>query len=191
MADPLSIAAGIAGLVTLAEEVFQLVCRFGRLVRDAQNDIKRLSIEIRGLSVLLYELVLLAKSFEDDGLNTFFRLHHVNSCRQTVQDVKSRLDKALSGTRDQGWQATVTRLKWPYTSKEIKRLLEEISTYKETMGLALTADTMKAMLKALSKQEDLSNEISVVQQTLNDIQTRIVVDKHRQDVLDFFVRENP
>jgi hypothetical protein len=191
MADPLSIAASIAGLVTLAEEVFQLVCRFGRQVKDAQNDIKRLSAEIRSLSVLLYELSLLAKSFEDDGLTTFFRLHHVNSCRQTVQDVKSRLDKALGGIEGRQWKAAATRLKWPYTGKEVKKLLEEISTHKETMGLALTADTMKAMLEALSKQEDLSNEISDVQHTLNDIQSRIVVDKHRQDVLDFFLRHNP
>ncbi|KAL3486969.1 hypothetical protein BJX62DRAFT_228369 [Aspergillus germanicus] len=159
MADPLSIAAGIAGLVTLAEEVFQLVCRFGRQVKDAQNDIKRLSTEIRGLS--------------------------------TVQDVKSRLDKALGGIQCHQWKAVATRLKWPYTNKEVKKLLEEISMHKETMGLALTADTMKTMLKALSKQEDLSDEISDVQHTLNDIQTRIVVDKHRQDVLDFFVRHNP
>ncbi|KAL2784502.1 hypothetical protein BJX66DRAFT_329944 [Aspergillus keveii] len=159
MADPLSIAAGIVGLATLAEEVFQLVCKFGRQVKDAQNDIKRLSTEIRGLS--------------------------------TVQDVKSRLDKVLGGIQGQQWKAAATRLKWPYTSKEVKKLLEEISAHKKTIGLALTADTMKAMLKALSKQEDLSNEISDVQHTLNDIQTRIVVDKHRQDVLDFFLRHNP
>ncbi|KAL2836937.1 hypothetical protein BJY01DRAFT_48327 [Aspergillus pseudoustus] len=191
MADPFSVAASIAGLVTLAEEVFQLVCKFGRQVKDAQSDIKRLSTEIRSLSVLLYELSLLAKSFEDEGLDTFFRLHHVNSCRQTVQDVKLRLEKALGGLKGQRWQATATRLKWPYTGKEVKKLLDEISTHKKTMNLALAADTMKTMLQALSKQEDIADGLADVQHTLSDIQTRIVVDKHRQDVLDFFMRYNP
>jgi hypothetical protein len=101
------------------------------------------------------------------------------------------LDKTLGGIQGHQWKAAATRLKWPYTNKEVKKLLEEISMHKETMSLALTADTMKTMLKALSKQEDIGNGISDVQHTLNDIQTRIVVDKYRQDVLDFFVRHNP
>ncbi|RDW87034.1 uncharacterized protein DSM5745_03676 [Aspergillus mulundensis] len=187
MADPLSIAASIAGLIALTEELFQIVCKFSREAKDAKKDITSLSSEIRSLSVLLYDLSLLARSFEDDRLDTFFRLHHVNACRQTVQDAKTRLEKAAAGMNGSLTRAVITRLKWPYTSEDVTKLVEEISRHKETMTLALSADSMKTMLKALSKQDELANGI----EQLHNVQTRIVVDKYRLDILDFFMRYNP
>ncbi|KAL4907789.1 hypothetical protein BDW74DRAFT_112644 [Aspergillus multicolor] len=187
MADPLSIAASIAGLIALTEELFQIICKFSREAKDARKDISSLSSEIRSLSVLLYDLSLLARSFEDDRLDTFFRLHHVNACRQTVQDAKTRLQKVAAGMSGRRSRAIVTRLKWPYTSEDVTKLVEEIGRHKETMTLALSADSMKTMVKVLSKQQELAGSI----EQLHNIQTRIVVDKYRQDVLDFFMRYNP
>ncbi|KAL4996475.1 hypothetical protein BDV10DRAFT_187128 [Aspergillus recurvatus] len=191
MADPLSIAASIAGLIALTEELFRLVCKFSCEAKDAKKDIYSLSSGIRSLSVVLYDLSLLARSFEDDGLDTIFRLHHVNACRQTVQDAKTRLEKAASGLKGRRMLAITTRLKWPYTSKDVTKLVEEISRHKATMTLALSADSMRSMLQALSKQEELGCGIDQLQDAVKDIQTRIILDKYRQDVLDFFMRYNP
>ena len=188
MSDPLSIAGSIAGLIVLAEELFHLVCKF----KDAKEDIQKLCKEIRSLSVLLYDLSLLARSFESDQkLDTYFRLHYVNDCRETVQNAISRLEKAAGRLKDGLARAATAKLIWPYSEKEVQKLLEEISRHKETMTLALSADSLKKLLQALSKQSEISDGIDHLHRKLTEIETRITLDKRRNDVLNFFMRYNP
>lgn len=59
------------------------------------------------------------------------------------------------------------------------------------MALALSADSLQKMVEALSKHDELSNTIDGLKTTINDIQTRIALDKERKDVLNFFMVYNP
>jgi hypothetical protein len=71
MGDPLSIAASIAGLVSLAGSLFRVVCQYGVEVKEFKNEVNR-------LSVLLHELSLLATSLETGPLDSTFRLEYAN-----------------------------------------------------------------------------------------------------------------
>ncbi|KAL2831984.1 hypothetical protein BDW59DRAFT_114182 [Aspergillus cavernicola] len=107
-----------------------------------------------------------------------------------VQDVKSRLEKAAGGLNGGRVAATVPKFKWPYTSKEVKTVLEELSRHKETINLALTADGLKTMLQALSNQTERSNGLAEMRASIKEIQTRIIMDKDHQKILDFFMPHN-
>ncbi|CBF75156.1 predicted protein [Aspergillus nidulans FGSC A4] len=128
------------------------------------------------LSVLLYDLSLLAKSFESD--------------QYLVQNAISRLEKAASRLKDGLARAATAKLIWPYSEKEVQKLLEEISRHKETMTLALSADSLKKLLQALSKQSEISDGTDHLHRKLTGIETRITLDKRRNDVLNVFMRYN-
>ncbi|KAL4882924.1 hypothetical protein BJY04DRAFT_217008 [Aspergillus karnatakaensis] len=182
MAEAFALSASIAGLVSLTEAVFRLTVRFSREVKDAKKDIERFSAEIRHLMLLLYDLTSLARLLEDDTeMDNSFRLYHLNSCQQTVGEVNARLTKA----------AAATKLKWPFTSKEVDKLLEDTKQHKATISLALGADSIKSLMRVLSAQKDLQGELSEVKNVLKEIRTRILVDKHCECVLNFFMQYNP
>ena len=56
MSDPLSIASGIAGLVTHADAVFSNVYQYAKAVKNAEKEIKELVATIQSLSGLLHSL---------------------------------------------------------------------------------------------------------------------------------------
>ncbi|KAL3456775.1 hypothetical protein BJX64DRAFT_33019 [Aspergillus heterothallicus] len=84
MADPPSIAASIAGLVSLAGSLFRVLCEYGAEVKDFKREISQLQSETRQLSVLLHDLSLLAKSLQAQPVNSTFRLEHANECEKTL-----------------------------------------------------------------------------------------------------------
>jgi len=67
MADPLSISASIAGLVTLAQTLLPLLINFVDDVSAYSKDFKDLVDEIRGFCGVLYALQPVIKSFEGNS----------------------------------------------------------------------------------------------------------------------------
>jgi len=195
MADPLSIAASIAGLVSLTDTLFRTVIKFSREVKGAKQEITNLATEVRDLSGVLHNLSLLAASLENCTQETVFRLHHVNSCRQSIIDVQSKLSKEVESLeRPKTGKSIARRLLWPFTSTETKSLLSDISRHKNTMTLALAADNMKAMMKCLSNLSGLDRKVSDIQDDIREakeIATTIAMNEKRKEILDFFLIVNP
>ena len=195
MADPLSIAASIAGLVALTDTLFRTVIKFSREVKGAKQEIANLATEVRDLSGVLHNLSLLAASLETCTQETVFRLHHVNSCRQSIIDVQSKLSKEVESLeRPKTSKSIARRLLWPFTSTETKSLLSDISRHKDTMTLALAADNMKAMMECLSNLSGLDRKVSAMQEDIREakeIATTIAMNEKRKEILDFFLIVNP
>jgi hypothetical protein len=76
MADPLSIASGIAGLVAIADMIFSRTYRYAKLVKNAEKDVEELATGIRSLSGLLHGLALVLHEEETETSERNFRLHH-------------------------------------------------------------------------------------------------------------------
>src|ERR1700712_425190 len=92
MADPLSIAGSIAGLVSIADAVFTRVYRYARAVKGAAKDIDTLATEIINLSGLLRGLELVLNELSTDTTEPNLRLYHLNSCRNTFLEIQKKLD---------------------------------------------------------------------------------------------------
>ena len=190
MTDPLSISAGIAGLITLADSIFRRTFNYIKSVKEAPKEIAALSSEIGALYGILNHVSLIACQLERGTFDSAIQIHYIRSCYQTFEKVKTMLDKYDTLNSDRrSVDAMKRRLTWPFTITEAKSLIAEVERHKAALGLALTADGMTGLLTALSRQHELKNGVHEIKQQLRQRQeadTRIAIDRHRQKVLDSF-----
>ncbi len=195
MADPLSIAGSIAGLVTMADVVFSRTFRYAKAVKGAAKDIEKLASDIRSLSGVLHGLSLVVSELETTTTDPNLRLHHVNSCRATLIKIQTKLERNDPlVAKDRPVEAALRILKWPFSSSETKELLADVGRHIAIIGIALSADNMAALLRGLSRQNELGDEFQDVKTKFEArwaAETRIIVDKERQEILNFFGKIDP
>ncbi|KAK2773910.1 ankyrin repeat protein [Colletotrichum kahawae] len=171
MADPLSISASIAGLVTLADVVFLRLTKYIKSVKNAEKEIDDLRKEVNLLGGAVNMLSRLASGheMEDEPFNRDFRMYHIEGCAFILNEISQKTKKY-----DTSPKGKLLKLMWPYTSLKTKELLADLSRHKENINLALAANSMEALLRCLAKEEDRSRTIADIQ---TDVQkTREIVD---------------
>ncbi|KAL8902919.1 MAG: hypothetical protein Q9207_004287 [Kuettlingeria erythrocarpa] len=202
MADPLTISTSIAGLVTLADLVFSRIFQYAKGVKGASQEILKLSSEVGALYGILSNLRLVACQLEDESFQSTTRAHHLYSCTQTLENLMAILDKDdTSGLQPRSVGSIKRKLHWPFKSSEVKSLLEEIQRHKTTLGLALNADGISALLQSLSLQEstrdkvdDIGNKIDEIKLELrqkHEADIRIAMSKKRESILRSFGKVDP
>ncbi|KAL8797280.1 MAG: hypothetical protein Q9195_000433 [Heterodermia aff. obscurata] len=195
MADPISISASIAGLVSLADMVFSRIYRYVKAVNNASKDITKLSSQIGALYGVLSSLRLVSDQLEDQAFNSTARVHLIYSCHQTLEKLKSILDRDdTSPFQDQPFEKIKRKLRWPFTSTEVKDLTKEIEEHKSTLGLALGVDSKLGLLRVLSRQDDLHEDLTDIKDALHSrtqAETRVNMDRDRERVLDSFGSIDP
>ena len=142
--DPLSAAASIIAVVQISGQVFQLCQAYYSGVKGARKDIKLLRDEMISLQDVLTHVADLA---EDPGLanpSTLNLLNQQNSpvqqCQKDLEELVVKLEHGQGNNkmRQFGFRA----LKWPFSSKDVEKLLATIGRHKATFNLALTADNV-------------------------------------------------
>ncbi|EQB47588.1 hypothetical protein CGLO_13239 [Colletotrichum gloeosporioides Cg-14] len=191
MADPLSISASIAGLVTLADVVFLRLTKYIKSVKNAEKEVADLRKEVNLLGGAVNMLSRLASGheMEDEPFNKDFRMHHIEGCAFILNEISQKTKKY-----DTNPKGKLQRLMWPYTSSKTKELLADVSRHKENINLALTANSMEAILRCLSKEDDRARTTADIQADVKktrEIVVRIQEDSHRKRVLQFFLPYNP
>ena len=193
MADPLSVSASIAGLVTITDAVLSRTFRYVKAVKGAPNELSALASAMGALSGILHNLSLVAFQLEGEPFDTTIQANHIHSCLQTLDKVKKILDKLDSSTGGHSMKP-IQRLSWPFSVSEAKDLCIEVEGHKTTLSLALTADGLSGLLRALSKQKDLQSGIHGIKSELQqkrEIETCIAISKERRKVLDWIQPYDP
>ncbi|KAF9878450.1 ankyrin repeat protein [Colletotrichum karsti] len=195
MADPLSLAASIAGLVSLSGAVFQQVSKFIKEVKGAEKQVRDLALQARNLSGVLQNLSLLASSLEDENSKTTFKAHHLFACSQTLFDIEIKLKNAQDDF-DKGSKAKslLRSFRWPFSTEETKSLASDLANHCNTLDLALSAETLERLLQCLASQDEIKSGIKSLTQAIEriyTIQTRVEMNKSRQEIVQFFLRVNP
>ena len=192
MTDLLSVSASISGLVTLADIVFRRTYKYVKAVKKASKDITALSTEIGALYGILSNLQMVSRQLEDEIFESTTRVHHIHSCYQTLEEVKHILDKDdTSSLHDQRLETVKRKLRWPFTSSEVKNLIAEIERHKTTLGLASNVVCMSGLLQALSRQDQIRDTIEGVRTELkerHEAETRITINKERKEILNSFAK---
>lgn len=194
MSDPLSIAASIAGIVSLSAEVFQRVSKFIREAKDAQKSLRELADQIRNLSGILQNLYLLALSLENEETPTIFKAYHIHTCSQILFEMEDVTKKALQDFHKEKSRAMLRSLKWPFSIDATRSLAARLANSCDTLRLALSADTLRKLLECLASQDELKSGIGLLSQKLDrvsTIQTRIELNKKRKETISFFLQVNP
>lgn len=195
MADPFSVSASIAGLVTLADIVFHRIFKYVQAVKGADKEISALSSEVGSLYGILSSLRLVSRQLDEETFDPATRIHHVHSCTQTLEKLRGILDRDTTFMGQiHGIGSIKRKMRWPFTSSKVKTLLAEIERHKTTLGLALNVDTMSGLLESLSIQgpiHDSVNEIKIELKRRDEADTRILIDAKRQSVLRSFGHTDP
>lgn len=113
MADPLSVAASIAGVISLANVVFERLMRFARAAKDADHDTRALAQEVNLLGGALNSLSRLARRFENESFDKRFCIHHIESCNTTLTQTDNMLKKVEGDAVRKAliWRLTCARTK--------------------------------------------------------------------------------
>lgn len=195
MGDPLSVASGVAGLLSIAGLMFSRTYKFAKAAKGAESSVKTLADEIRTLAGLLQSLSLVAIELETGPTDSVFQLPYVISCHQVLLKIERRTREAdPSNWHDNKVHAFAKKLKWPFSSAETMDLIGEITRHQRLMTVALSADSITHLQKLLSGQEDIGKGIRDIQGELErrrKLETRITLDKERQGVLRFFGSVDP
>ncbi|PNP86125.1 hypothetical protein FNYG_00353 [Fusarium nygamai] len=195
MADPLSLAASIAGLISLADVIFRTTYKFVRAAKDAKDEIQSLLDEINNLSSVLRRLEALTSDLEDEGqsFDPTLRNHYLNHCYKTFNRIEFRVKKASESFKKSKFDGIVRQLKWPFSSSETKELLAELSRHKETISVALLADSMRKIQLSLSKSDEIDKKLTALGEMARriEINTMIAIDDRKKRTLDHFMKVNP
>ena len=188
-------AASIGALVDMAVRAYKIIFKYTSAVKNARKDVEQLIAEVLALSGVLHSLKIFASALEaeDTGEERAFRAQHVDSCYHTLSQIRSDLEKAQadfeSSNKLKGLQR---RLRWPFGEDETLKMLERIGNHKQTMSLAMTADSMGALIRKLNRHhEDGDRRMAEVQSDVRrtlEITMRVDINTARRQVLGFFTR---
>lgn len=142
MMDGLSAAASVIAVIQVSSQVFDLCWTYYINVKDARKDIQRLRNEITALQDVL---VNVADLIDDPNSSSLKALNSISQEGGPVQQCQSEL-LALVARLDPGEekgrmrQFGIRALKWPFSSKEVDKVLDSIGRHKSSFTLALAAD---------------------------------------------------
>ena len=195
--DPLSVSASIAGIISLADIVFRKVIVYTKSAAGAKDYVKRLATEVRQLSALLQNLKLLACELESAGVNTHTKSYtdsKIMSWQETLKKIEHKVGKAEKDLGRSKTTGLLRSLKWPFKEKETEALLDDLNLHQAAITLALSADSVNALLKSLDLQK---KTMVVVEQIWNSVEQleqiyhRFELDEKKRRVIDFFLQVSP
>ena len=139
--DPLSAAASIIGVLQLSEAVLGSCYRFVGKVKDATADINRVIQQIGYLTTILRDLQTLAEPVGQEpqasvSLSTLKSLAGENgplaACAKALGELKAKLPGGPISLRQ--------KLQWPFESKKINSIMDQIMAQVPILELAVAGD---------------------------------------------------
>jgi Fungal N-terminal domain of STAND proteins len=137
--DPVSMASGIAGLLTLTIQVASVIAEFTIAVKEGPKNIKELQQELLLLGEILSQLQDFLRSEKVKG-----RSFDSNSVMQSaISSCKVRIERIGDKLRSSGggkMSRLVDRLKWPFESKEVAEMVTNLRSYTQAFQFSLTIE---------------------------------------------------
>lgn len=144
MAEPLSIAASVAGLITLTELIASQGYVFVKRVKNAKAETTKLLAEVTGLFGFLKSLQLVLARLETHRSENVLQLDYLHDCQKLVFQLWSCLKLALHEEKDGCWTSVDKSLRWPFTATGNQSLIKDLKRYKTALSLTLNADGLYA-----------------------------------------------
>ena len=137
--DPLSLAASVAGLVSLALQVSGTIGAYCKSVKDTPESVQEISRELLLLVSALqqFESFLKSQPLKQNAFDKSSLLAKaLISCRDSIDGIASK----LHGPKKDGKWPTLDRLKWPFGESEIQKSLEALRRCTSTFQFSLTVE---------------------------------------------------
>jgi hypothetical protein len=143
MADPLSISASVAGLLSLVIQVADGTYQYVSSARNASSTISSLLRELQALKTILVRLDDLTHSSQTehsgtDGDASIISMLDIEVCREDLQEIYRKLNNKLDA---KGSTKALHRLAWPFHEDKTLQMVAKLHRYVEIFNLALSADS--------------------------------------------------
>lgn len=140
--DGLSGAASVIAVVDISAKVASLCFQYSVAAKDAKRDITRLQQKVTNIKSVLEELQQLVDKQGSQLPSTHKLLESLKQCRQQLQDLEGKLKTNLepSGRRKAMSKLGFRALKWPLTSKEVEKAVQNLENYGNIFDHALQVD---------------------------------------------------
>ena len=144
MADVAGLVASITGIVGFAAKVCNLCYGYYGEVKDAQDDINRLTTEISSLADMLEPLSTPAKASKilqtpDSDSDSMSQLVHkfTEILKQLQDELQPQIDKQSDGKIQKAMRSVKARFMWPFKKADNQRRIQEIERLKTSVILKL------------------------------------------------------
>jgi hypothetical protein len=161
MADPLSVASGVAGLVGLAIQATQLTCRYVAEVNRAGEAALQF---LTSLSLLRDVLERMSESYHDDDLRPITKRHpdilvydKFEKCKASLEKVRKKLEALF---RDDGTSRKRKALARPFQSSETVSLITQLQDFRDTFAAILAAESLDVSVKSYRLVNDMRDNVS-------------------------------
>jgi hypothetical protein len=139
MAEAFGVAASALAVAELSAKIILQCFEYSRAVKHAKDDVERVLKEVRNWEAVMKEIKDLLDSPQGTRLRTSQKL--CDSLEGGRSRLEGLLDKLIPGKTRQ----TITRfgfraLKWPFNSKEIEKILQDLSRCMQPVTTALQLD---------------------------------------------------
>ena len=132
-------AASVAGLVSLTFKVSSTIGSYCKSVKNARKDVQEVAQELTSMLNLLNQLLeflrsqqLKTKFFE----STSVLATAITVCGNNVQKISSKVQKLDSDGLASIWE----KLKWPFSEKEMQKILVTLRSCAATFQFSLTIE---------------------------------------------------
>jgi hypothetical protein len=139
MMDGLSGAASVIAVIDMSAKITALCFQYSIAVKDAQNDIERIKKKVGDIKHILESIKELLDGSHKARLSTTHGLFKsLKQCLWELQELNEELEPGKA--RKTMSRFGVRALKWPFTSKQVERIISSMEGYEQTFTLALQVD---------------------------------------------------
>ncbi|KAF1939402.1 hypothetical protein EJ02DRAFT_302446, partial [Clathrospora elynae] len=137
--DGLSGAASVIAVIDISAKIAELCSWYFNAVKDAKDDVERVQRKVTDITLILKKIRGLLDGQDKTRLSTTHGLFDsLKQCLRELEDLKLKMEpgKARKTMRRVGLRA----LKWPFTSKQVDKIVSTLEGYEQTFSLALQVD---------------------------------------------------
>ena len=153
MAEILGIASGVAGLMSLTIEVFQISCDYIDKVHNASNTLSRFLRELQDLRVVLIKVEQMTKSIDrqdifGDDPSCLLSIAESNEYIDLLGTIRHKLEKRRA---DGSFRQKLKALTWPFSEDKTLGLIQALHRHLEIYRTALALDNLNVGALTLSE----------------------------------------
>lgn len=168
MADPLSIASGTAGLLSLGLQITQSLVKFYTAYKDQDTDLVKVTQNLKSLQTLF---IFLNDTVEErrsqastrDLLREVEKV--VQKCEEIITELQSECERfhrdSVAGLKDR-FKVAGRRAAYPFRKSTLQKLEEDVNEIRENLSLALDILQVKSQSQI---QDGISDVKALIERT--------------------------
>ena len=138
--DPLSLAASVAGLASLALEVSQLLHEYYKTVKNERKDVEELYQEFDTLGQVTIQLRAFLESEKAKGFSFEQTASVICSAVNVCQAKTAEIAIRLKGPKEKVFQRVFERLSWPFKKDDVREMLDMLRRYNYLFQFSLSIE---------------------------------------------------